>query len=439
MNITKSSLEKLPIPKQVTPGKTVQNKYYDDKLKGFGVRVTSGGTKAFFVEKKIRHTNKVKRITIARYPELTVEQARQEAQKYIGKMVTGFDPSPTVERQKNAVAEHLKTLQATTLEQAFEDYLESKARLKPKTVEDYRSVMTYCLKDWFSTPLLEISEEVVVEMHARISDYSKARANYAMRVLRAVCNFAISYYKGADRKPIFTFNPAIALKGRWHHIERRQTVIKPYQLEAWFKAVIELDETAPTSKAEIVKDYVLLLIFTGLRRQEAAGLKWLDVDFHDRTIKVTETKNHKTHTLPCSDYLIEILNRCRERCRLESPNSPFVFPGSGANGYIVEPKKQMNRIIESSGVKFCIHDLRRSFATYANALEIPYVTIKTLLNHSMKDDVTKGYIVPDAEQLRKPMQMIADYILTNAGLKKASVVSLITNSVTIEKSKDFAV
>lgn len=59
-------------------------------MKGFGVRVTSGGTKAFFVEKLIK--NKLSRITLGRYPELTVEIARKEAQKLLGQIATGIDP-----------------------------------------------------------------------------------------------------------------------------------------------------------------------------------------------------------------------------------------------------------------------------------------------------------------------------------------------------------
>ena len=74
MRITKSALDKLPIPVSTTPGRTAQKRYYDDSMKGFGVRITSGGTKAFFVEKPIK--NKLSRITLGRYPDLTVEMAR---------------------------------------------------------------------------------------------------------------------------------------------------------------------------------------------------------------------------------------------------------------------------------------------------------------------------------------------------------------------------
>ena len=53
MKITKLAVDKLPTPLVVKAGVTAQKRYYDDTLKGFGVRATSGGSKAFFVEKLV--------------------------------------------------------------------------------------------------------------------------------------------------------------------------------------------------------------------------------------------------------------------------------------------------------------------------------------------------------------------------------------------------
>ena len=60
------------------------------QFKGFAVRVTASGVKSFVVEKLVN--GKVRRMTIGRYGEITVEQARSEAQKLLGKIATGIDP-----------------------------------------------------------------------------------------------------------------------------------------------------------------------------------------------------------------------------------------------------------------------------------------------------------------------------------------------------------
>jgi len=63
--ITKSFVDKLVLPE------SGQVFYRDSELKGFAVRVTTGGSKAFILEKRINR--KLKRITLGRYPELTVD------------------------------------------------------------------------------------------------------------------------------------------------------------------------------------------------------------------------------------------------------------------------------------------------------------------------------------------------------------------------------
>ena len=74
MKLTKSTVEKLPLPESVATF------YRDDEIRGFGVKVFPSGVKTFFLEKRV--AGKGKRITIGRFgEEFTVEQARKEARK----------------------------------------------------------------------------------------------------------------------------------------------------------------------------------------------------------------------------------------------------------------------------------------------------------------------------------------------------------------------
>jgi integrase len=159
-----------------------------------------------------------------------------------------------------------------------------------------------------------------------------------------------------------------------------------------------------------------------LRRQEAVELTWNRVDFKAKIITITDTKNHHTHVLLLSDFLLKMFeNRKAESISV----STFVFPGKGRAGYNVEPRKVMNKIIAQSGVNFTLHDLRRTFITIAESLDIPAYALKRLLNHKMTQDVTAGYIVMDVERLRMPMQKITDHLLKLAGIvKSADVVDI---------------
>jgi integrase len=111
--------------------------------------------------------------------------------------------------------------------------------------------------------------------------------------------------------------------------------------------------------------------------------------------------------LPLSDFLVNLL---AVRRNATASRSEFVFPGNGVTGHMVEPKKMLARVRALSGVEFTLHDLRRTFITVAESLDISAYALKRLLNHKDRHDVTAGYIVLSVERLRRPMQMIADQL-----------------------------
>jgi len=103
---------------------------------------------------------------------------------------------------------------------------------------------------------------------------------------------------------------------------------------------------------------------------------------------------------------LEAIFELRGACRAGA----FVFPGRGRTGHLVDARKFLPILRKLSGVHFTHHDLRRTFITIAEGIDIPYYALKRLVNHSMSGDVTAGYIVPDVERLRAPMQRISDEI-----------------------------
>jgi integrase len=405
MKITKSAVDKLPIPVAETPGKTAQKRYYDDNMKGFGVRVTSGGTKAFFVEKLIK--KKLCRITLGRYPELTVEMARIEVQKLLGQIAIGIDPVAEKRAEK---------MREVTLNEVFNDYIQARKSLKHNTLYNYKKVLSTAFAGWGDKSCLAITKDKVAKHHEKLGkENGEAYANLAMRLLRALFNFAAGQYEDAQGKSLISENPVNRLSQTraWYRVEPRQTFIKSHDLAAWYDGVQKLQN-------EVLRDYLLLLILCGLRRQEAAQLKWQYVDFSAKTLTVTDTKNHDSHTLPLTDYLYELLTS-----RYQNRINEYVFPGTGAAGHIIEPRKQMANVTKVSGVAFTVHDLRRTFITIAEGLDISAYALKRLMNHKMNNDVTAGYIMTDVERLRKPMQQISNYMLKCMGVvQSADVIAL---------------
>jgi integrase len=135
------------------------------------------------------------------------------------------------------------------------------------------------------------------------------------------------------------------------------------------------------------------------------SLKWEDIDLRSRILTARNTKNHRDHTLPIPDILVRLL---RER-KPDTGKSPYVFPGKDLTVRIRDIDDSRFRVIDESGIKFTIHDLRRTFATIAAEMGIPPYLLKKLLNHK-SGDVTEGYVISTVEILRNPLQKIAKRI-----------------------------
>jgi integrase len=131
-----------------------------------------------------------------------------------------------------------------------------------------------------------------------------------------------------------------------------------------------------------------------------------------------------------SDVVLDLFKQ-----RLDARENEFVFPGIGRTGHLTETQRQINfveletrkmlngaetneemtKLIEElpadqikPGIRFCLHDLRRTFASIAEN-EVSYSVLKRLMNHSDKD-VTQGYIILSIDKLRLPMQQVTNAI-----------------------------
>lgn len=396
MRITKKFVDTVEIPALNAKGGKTQKFYRDSQIPGFALRVTSGGVKSFIVEKRIN--GKVKRMTIGRFGNLTAEQARLEAMKLTGEVAMGIDPIA----EKKA-----KEVKTVTLKQAFDDYFLSRNTLSESTIKDYKRSIDGYFVDWQNKALLDISKDMVEKRYRLLGKKSASRANNAMRVLRAIFNHSMKKYEDTKGNPIIMFNPVdrISDTRAWYSIKRRQTFIKNHQLADWYQGTLQLN-------TETTRDYLHLTLFTGLRKMEAASLRWDAVDFDDKTLTINETKNHEIHTLPLSGFLEDLLKR-----RFEVKTNDFVFPSHSILGHLKEPKTAVKKVIEKSGVDFKLHDLRRTFITIAESLDIPGYALKKLMNHKDSNDVTAGYIISDINRLRKPMQKITDFIFENMSKK----------------------
>lgn len=413
MKFTTSSIKALNIPPK---GKPYYKIFQDDELKGFAIRVTDTGAKTFIINKKIN--NKLVRVTLGRVGEITLKDARAKFTLLLRDYIMGNEPVKKAKAQQ----QHKQL----TLKKVSDDYL-SIRNLKPATQNEYRSVVKEKFSHWLNKPLASITKDMVMKCYAEIGKSSQSAATKAFKILSALFNFAIANYENEHGDCVITENPVLRLSQirAWYPKKRRQTRIDNHDLPKWFKEVNRLHNNKVSSTAESVKYYLLLLLFTGLRREEAMPLIWSEfksknktIAQHQRTldlkkclVHIPDPKNQQENTLPLPTYLCERLAEFKAKT-----GSHYVFPNAGESNHIIEPRKSMKLITQRSGVAFTLHDIRRTFATIAESLDISAFALKRLLNHkTIHSDVTAGYIVNDVERLRAPIERIADHILTLVG------------------------
>jgi len=305
------------------------------------------------------------------------------------------------------------TQKIPSLREVYEDYKQIRA-LRPNTIKIYDKALDWGVSDWMDLPVSKITKSMVVERHALLSKRGckrgegKVFANNTFRTVRCLVNYAMYRYEDAEGEPLIKSNPvrALAELRLWNRNTRRDTHVHPLNMPGWYQAVMN-----HPNKTQ--RDYLILLLFTGLRRTEGATLKWRNIDFTTKTLRLESTKNGKPHVLPLGPFIMQILT-VRYWYHAGGPND-YVFPGAVRNTPISQNNKSYEIVWEETGTPFMLHDLRRTFLTIAESLDIPHYALKRLANHSSGDDVTAGYIIVSPERLREPMERIETKLIQLSG------------------------
>ena len=386
---TKKIIEALP------PAASRKRSYYrDQRTPDLWLSVTSAGTKSFFAYKKVAG-NPV-RVTLGKYPDMTIDAARKELQLALADIVRGINPNDVKKAARAA---------GITVRQAFDDYIANR-NLKALTKIDYENVLNETCKDWWNKPISSISRDMVRAKHRKRGEKSHARANNAMRVLRAIINHAIEITRDSKGISSIGHNPVQVLSRTksWYVDKRKSTFISETDLRKWLDAVVELESDTTQATGPSVSRLLRFCLFTGVRRSEALRLKWSDIDLAAATFVLRETKNGLTVQLPLPKYVSTMLASAQADSACD-----YVFSNAKGDGAIIEPEKMIKRIARKTGVSFTLHDLRRTFLTIGESLDINILTLKRLVNHKSGDrsEVTAGYIIRHVDRLRRASDQIA--------------------------------
>lgn len=418
---------------------TVRQKIFGDSvLTGFFLSV-GPKSKTFYAKRKIN--GRAMCAKIERYGVVTVDEARERARDLLAQMGKGIDPTREKRRQ---------SARGITLGEAwrlYETTMKSKQRSE-NTLRRYEQCLDLYLSDWLTRPLADITRKEIHERHQRLANdiaagkyaqkikhpklYGKkagsrvepfnrtghATANHTFRVFRAIWN------RARKQHPELPENPSQNVD--WFKVRAKRNPLPVALLPKWRSGIAKLDNA-------VKRDYLMLLMLTGLRRESAASLRWEDVDFGSGILRIRKPKGgaERAFDLPITGPLRALLaarkedNEVLAERGLLPPESPFVFPANAsASGHIEEARAPLSAVTyraRDNDRPFRIHDIRATYITVAESLDISAYALKALVNHSQpKDDVTGGYINITAERLRAPAERVAARIVELTGANRES-------------------
>lgn len=350
---------------------------WDGELKGFGIKIAKGGRKTYVCKYRVGsgRTAPTRRMTIGAHGSpWTVDQARAEARKILGRAANSEDPAKEKQDKKKQITvaelcdlylQHgTATKKASTL---ATDRGRIERHIKPllgkKKVRDVtRADIKRFLQD-VANGKTATDERTGLRGRAIVRG-GKGTASRTVGLLGGI--FAYAFDCG-----LVEVNPVRGVK---RFADRKgDRFLNQQELVALGQALRDgLEQGLNEQAIAILK----LLVFTGARKGEIETLTWEAVDFDGGYLRLGDSKTGQK-AFPLNAGALEVLAGIPRR-----DGSPFVFPSHRSEGYFEGTPKVWKKVRAMAGLDDVrLHDLRHSFASVAVSGGASLPIIGALLGH----------------------------------------------------------
>ncbi len=338
----------------IVPDSQKMIKQWDSELKGFGLIVLPSGRRTYCVQ--YRNAQRVqKMLKIGVHGQVTTEEARVLAKKYLSGVVHGLDPVKARKENRDL----------PTINDLARDYLTYHGEKKrPKSLQEDQKLLYRIILPALGDQLVaKLSRREIEELH-RAHKRTPYQANRFLALLSKMFSLANAWECRED-------NPAKGIER--YQEEKRDRWLTADELKVLW-AVLENYSNQLT--ACIFK----LLILTGARKGELMGAMWeqFDLEAGVWTKPAHLTKQKKNEHLPLSPQAVEILKEMKSQS-----TSTFVFPGNVNGKPVQEIKRAWETIRKKSGFSdLRIHDLRHTYASHLVSSGLSLSIVGKLLGHT---------------------------------------------------------
>lgn len=350
-------------PGLTCPADKVEIVYWSNDLPGFGLRIRAGGAKAWLVMYRTK-TGEQRKATLGDPASVPFQVARKRAAELIASAKTGGDPHGEARRARNEI----KT------GDLVERYLaRQKPRMRPRSYEELRRHLETHARPLHGGAAARLTQRAIAEMLQRLAEQKPITANRVRASLSAMFTWAMRSGLVSSNPIVATFKPA--------EERTRERVLSDDELRLIWGAAGDGDHGC----------IVRLLMLTGARREEVAGMRWSEIIPNDDgtavwTLPSERSKNNLPHMLTLPAMVIAQLPALRQKRDGQPRDLLFGEADNPYSGWSRSKERLDRRIAKLNGgepiAPWVLHDLRRTFVSRLNDRGIaePHI-IEALVNH----------------------------------------------------------
>lgn len=294
---------------------------------------------------------------------------------------------------------------------------------RPSTVAMYAHILDVILPHFEGIPLQEITGIKITQYLRWLrNDYrTKYGKPLSDKTIKHHYNLLGMIFGYAEKQDIIIKNPM--RKVAPPKVEKKSVdALSPEDAERFFIALRECELD--------FQCLMHLLITTGLRRGEACGLQWSDIDFKNATISVNRSVTYtpesgivvskpKTatsiRTIPAMHSTMQLLWQLKREQQRNHPYTvlklAFVFPSLESPFIARDPNnitRKMRRFIKRAGLpNVSPHDLRHSCATLLLSSGADIKSVQQILGHADASTTLNYYVKSDMAQMRTATEKYA--------------------------------
>ncbi|MBQ8465698.1 MAG: tyrosine-type recombinase/integrase [Alphaproteobacteria bacterium] len=352
---------------------------WDEVLPALFVCVRPSGRKSFYAMYRLRN-RKQQKIKLGDFPQMSVDEAREKCRALTNRAFDGFNPVQEI-RDRCAVEADL-AYSATVRdlkEKYFAEHVIHKKETSAKNEVSYWNV--HILPYIGDKQVRAVTGGDISFIHNSIAKqpsrtgYKTTTANRVLEILKKAFNLAEEWDWRDEGS-----NPCRKVKKFKERKRKRFLSVAEVQR---LDAVLQKYLASPDYRHRQIARYILLLLYTGARKNELMCAKWANIRPERGVLILPDTKSGEVQELQIPEEGFLILDDIRADQKKKRPNSEYIFDGHIHGQPLKDEGRHWDNIrAEAKLADFVLHDLRHSFASFVAMTTGSLLVIQETLRHA---------------------------------------------------------